>query len=78
MLESGSSGSVRGASSNGRPYREPRSRPVEPTERVLRPRNEPREMPASLARRDLSRTVLAPDLPTRRHPSPSARPLTGE
>ena len=24
MLESGSSGSVRGASSNGRPYREPR------------------------------------------------------
>jgi hypothetical protein len=25
MLESGSSGSVRGASSNGRPYREPRS-----------------------------------------------------
>jgi hypothetical protein len=26
MLESGSSGSVRGASSNGRPYREPRSR----------------------------------------------------
>jgi hypothetical protein len=28
MLESGSSGSVRGASSNGRPYREPRSRAV--------------------------------------------------
>ena len=29
MLESGSSGSVRGASSNGRPYREPRPRPCE-------------------------------------------------
>jgi hypothetical protein len=28
MLESGSSGSVRGASSNGRPYREPRPYPL--------------------------------------------------
>jgi hypothetical protein len=37
MLESGSSGSVRGASSNGRPYREPRpfaAVPDQPYERT--------------------------------------------